>query len=140
MNLPGDFEHAGTRGFYRPVGDTTLEQLIEKAVVAIRTARQMGLIDIVVNTMGLTGFGAPTVLERYSIGIRLVESAGAALRVAIVVRPDFIDPQKLGLLVFQNRGGNGDIFTSEADALAWLDKQLGSRLHKAAPQDGADPA
>ena len=139
MNSVKDFEHAGTRGFYRPVGEMTLEQLLDRSMAAVRAARQLGLADVVVNTIGVTGFGAPTVFDRYTIGVRLVEAAGAAIRVAIVARPELIDPQRLGMVVFQNRGGNGGTFASETDALAWLDRQLGAKLHRPAPRDGVDP-
>ena len=50
-------------------------------------------------------------------------SRGGALRVAIVARPELIDPQKTGVLMAQNRGVNGDVFEHEADALAWLDAE-----------------
>ena len=69
------------------------------------------------------------------------QTAGAALRVALVARPELIDPQKIGVLMMQNRGGNGDVFTNEADALAWLDARLGpgqrtpSFLNRARPEE-----
>jgi hypothetical protein len=52
------------------------------------------------------------------------ESAGSTLRVALVARTELIDPQKIGVLIMQNRGGNGDVFTSEADALEWWEARL----------------
>ena len=63
------------------------------------------------------------------------------MRVALVARPELIDPQKIGVLMFQNRGGNGDVFTNEADAIAWLDARLGpgqrtpSFLNRSRPED-----
>ena len=47
------------------------------------------------------------------------------MRVALIARPELIDPQKIGVLMYQNRGGNGDVFTNESEALAWLDARLG---------------
>ena len=44
---------------------------------------------------------------------------------AIVARPELIDPQKIGVLMAQNRGATGDVFTTEAAALAWLDARSG---------------
>jgi len=63
------------------------------------------------------------VFARYAMATKWVGSAGASLRVAIVARAELIDPQKIGILVMQNRGGSGDVFTTEPDALAWLDKR-----------------
>ena len=62
---------------------------------------------------------------RYGMATRWAETAGAALRVALVARPEVIDRQKIGVLMLQNRGGTGDVFANEADALAWLDARLG---------------
>jgi hypothetical protein len=41
-----------------------------------------------------------------------------------VARAEIIDPQKIGAMMAQNRGANGDVFTSEMDALAWLDTRI----------------
>jgi hypothetical protein len=117
-----DFEIVGKRGFYRPgARAVTLEQGFELILQATRHAREQGLADLVVNTLGLTGFDSPGVVARYGFYVKLVECSGAALRVVLVVRPDLVDFQKIGVLIFQNRGGRGDTFTSEVDALAWLD-------------------
>ena len=42
-----------------------------------------------------------------------------------MARPELIDPQKIGVLMLQNRGGSGDVFSNETEALAWLDARLG---------------
>ena len=121
-----DFEQAGTRGFYRPVGQVTFEQALDDLLEAVRTARALGLSDLVANATGLTGFASPGTFARYTLGTKLVEAAGAALRVALVVRPELIDPQKIAMVVLQNRGGNGETFASEVEALAWLDARRGA--------------
>ena len=49
---------------------------------------------------------------------------GRRMRVAIVTRPELIDTQKIGMLMAQNRGVNGDVFAHETEALAWLDARI----------------
>ena len=122
-----DFEVAGSRGFYRPRAQVTLERGLGMMLMAAKHARKLGLADQVVNTLGFTGFEFPRVIARYTFFTQMVESSGAALRVVLVVRPDLIDFQKIGVLIFQNRGGSGDVFASEAEALAWLDAGRASR-------------
>ena len=39
-------------------------------------------------------------------------------------RPEIVDHQKIGMLVAQNRNAIADVFTTEADARAWLDARL----------------
>ncbi|HET7812302.1 MAG TPA: hypothetical protein VFL16_17150 [Steroidobacteraceae bacterium] len=121
------FEQAGSRGFYRPVAQCTFEQAVDLVERAIAHARSRGLADLLVNTTRLTGFTPPSVFARYAMATRWVGSAGAALRVAIVARAELIDPQKIGVLIVQNRGGTGDVFTTEAEALAWLNQRIGHR-------------
>jgi len=125
MRAMTDFEQVGARGFYRPIAHVTFEQAVDLVAEAMVTARELDLADLLVNTTGLTGFTPPSVFARYDMAGKWTQSAGAMLRVALVARPELIDPQKIGVLMMQNRGGTGDVFANEADALAWLDARLG---------------
>jgi hypothetical protein len=125
MRAMKDFEQVGSRGFYRPIAHCTFEQAVELVAESMSAARELGLSDLLVNTTGLTGYTPPSVFARYAMATRWMQSAGAALRVALVARPEIIDPQKIGVLIMQNRGGTGDVFATEAEALAWLDARLG---------------
>jgi hypothetical protein len=118
------FEQAGSRGFYRPAGEVSFEQAVDMVADAMRHARSLGLVDLLANTTALTGFPAPSVFARYAMASKWAENTGPTLRVALVARAEVVDPQKIGVLMMQNRGGNGDVFTNEADALAWLDSRL----------------
>jgi len=120
-----DFEQVGSRGFYRPIAQVSFEQGVLMVADSMATARELGLADLLVNTTGLTGFGVPSVFARYDMANKWASTAGAALRVALVARPEIIDRQKIGVLMLQNRGGSGDVFVNEAEALAWLDSNLG---------------
>jgi hypothetical protein len=125
MKVMHSFETAGSRGFYRPIAQVTFEQATEMVAAAIIMARELGLADLLANTTGLTGFTPPSVFARYGMSTKWAQTSGAALRVALVARPELIDPQRIGVLMMQNRGGQGDVFTNETDALAWLDARLG---------------
>jgi hypothetical protein len=125
MRAMKDFEQVGTRGFYRPIAHVTFEQAVDLVAEAMVTARELNLSDLLVNTTGLTGFTPPSVFARYSMAGKWTQSAGAMLRVAMVARRELIDPQKIGVLMMQNRGGTGDVFATEAEALSWLDARLG---------------
>jgi hypothetical protein len=118
MMVSDTFERRGSRGFYRPVGVVTFEQAIGLVAESMRHARAEGLVDLLVNTQGFTGFPTPSTFARYSLAVKWAESAGESLRVALVTGPEIMDPQKIGVLMAQNRGVNGDVFTNETDALA----------------------
>ena len=126
MNPLKNFEQVGRRGFFRPVGVVSFDQAIEIVAEGMRHARSLELADLMVNTTGLAGFPAPDVFARYSLASKWAESAGASMRVALVARADLIDPQKIGVLMAQNRGVNGDVFPTESAAIAWLDMATGT--------------
>jgi hypothetical protein len=119
-------EQIGTRAFFRPAGTMTVEQGVRLVADAIRAARVLRLDDMLVDITGATGFGPPGVFERYEMGASWASAAGAHFCVAIVSRPELIDPQKIGTVVAQNRNAIIDVFNNEADALAWLDARLGA--------------
>jgi len=125
MRAMKDFEQVGSRAFYRPIARVTFERAVDLVAEAMVTARELGLADLLVNTTGLTGFTPPSVFARYAMAGKWTQSAGAMLRVAMVARRELIDPQKIGVLMMQNRGGTGDVFATEAEALSWLDARLG---------------
>jgi hypothetical protein len=126
MNTIKNFEQVGRRGFFRPVGIVSFDQAVEIVAEGMRHARSLELSDLLVNTTALSGFPTPDVFARYSLASKWAESAGAAMRVAVVARPELIDPQKIGVLMAQNRGVNGDVFSTESAAIAWLDNASGT--------------
>ena len=76
---------------------------------------------MLVVTTGLIGFPPPTLMERFDFAVQWAGAAEAGICVAVVARPEMIDPHKFGVTVARNRGLIADVFTSEADALAWLE-------------------
>jgi hypothetical protein len=115
------FEQVGTRGIYRPIGHATFEQAVDLVAEAMVIARDSGCVDLLVSVYGFTGVQPPSVFARYDLAVKWARSAGPKLRVAVVAPPELIDPEKIGVLMAQNRGATGDVFTSEAAAIAWLD-------------------
>jgi hypothetical protein len=125
MRAIKEFEQVGTRGFYRPVAHVTFEQAVDMVAEAMMTARELGLADLLINSTGLTGFTPPSVFARYNMAIQWAQGGGAALRTALVARPELIDSQRIGVFMLQNRGATTDVFANEAEALGWLDGRLG---------------
>jgi hypothetical protein len=119
-NMKG-LESIGTRAFYRPTGQITFEQGIEMGAAAIRTARNLGLLDLLLDSTGVSGFEIPDAIARYRLGASWAAAAGPQFRVALVVKQEFLDRQKIAAVVMQNRNAIADVFASEAEALAWLD-------------------
>jgi hypothetical protein len=120
------FEHVAKRGFFRPAATVTFPQAVAMCAEAMRYARSIELTELLVNTNGLTGFASPDVFARYEMVGQWVPSAGAVLKVAMVCRPEIMDPQKIGVVMAQNRGVAAEVFTNEPAAIAWLDAVPGA--------------
>ena len=123
MEQLANFEVLGRRGFYRPTGKVSFELAVEMVAEAMRHARSLELASLLINTSALTGMTPPTIFARHALAVKWAESAGSRLHVALVARTELIDPEKIGVLMAQNRGVSGDVFTNEAAALAWLDSR-----------------
>ena len=74
-----------------------------------------------VNGIQVTGFESPSLSERYFLVEKWARTASGAVRVAMVMRPEMIDPQKFGVTVAFNRRLIADVFVTKASAIAWLD-------------------
>lgn len=71
-----------------------------------------------------TTFDPPSLVVRLRMVREWAEAADGRLRVAVVVRPDCVDPDHFGVIVAGNFGLPGQVFEQEADAIAWLRAEL----------------
>lgn len=62
---------------------------------------------------------SPSIADRYELACHAVKIS-AGLKVALVVTPAFIDPDKFGIVVARNRGLVVEAFTEGPKALEWL--------------------
>lgn len=120
MNPPDYFEESSDCAFFRPVGETALQEATRLVTQAITFAREHQVQRLLVNLIGLTGYASPTLAERYFISREWATAARGRLRVAIVVPLEIIDPEKFGIVVARNVGMDADVFTTESEALPWL--------------------
>lgn len=120
MSEPPDFTMAGDHAEYRPTGEMSLSQAAQMVTAAIAYARERQLRNLLVVSTGLTGFEPPNVVDRYFFVKEWARAADRFVRVAMVARPEMIDPQKFGVTVASNNAMIADVFESEEAALAWL--------------------
>ncbi len=105
---------------YRPVGQVSLSAAEQLVTAAIALAREKGIRKLLIDVTGLTGFVSPSLASRYQMVHEWARAAGGLVRVAMVVRPEMIDPRKFGITVAGNAGLIADVFSTEETALAWL--------------------
>ena len=115
-----DFEIVGDHAEYRPTGELLLEQATRLIASGIAFARERQVTNLMVVTLGLTGFRPPNIIDRFYFITDWAKAAGNSVRVAVVAHPKMIDPHKFGVTVAFYLGFASDVFTSEKEALAWL--------------------
>jgi hypothetical protein len=64
-------------------------------------------------------------VDRFLMVEDWARAAKGMTTVALVVHAEYIPPQKFGIRVAADLGLNSDVFTSEADAIAWLSGAAG---------------
>jgi hypothetical protein len=116
----------GDRGLYRPVGSVGFDEAVSRIRAAIACACSARATDLLVDTTALIGFPSPDTLQRFLAAVAWAEEATGRLRLAMVARAEMIDPEKFGVTVARNRGLVSNIFTTEAEARAWLDARRGT--------------
>jgi stage II sporulation SpoAA-like protein len=120
MSVRENFEILEDYVVFRPSGKVTLERAIEMVMDAIAFAREHRIRKLLVNTSNLTGYEPPSLTARYFF-VHNWARAARDVRVALVTRPERIDPQRFGITVAANLGAIIEVFTSEEDALKWIE-------------------
>src|SRR5690242_4290698 len=98
------FEMPVNHAVFRPTGQVSIEQAVELVTTAIDFARKRGVRDLLVDLSNLIGFEPPSVADRYFFVHEWSRASGGRVRVAFLVRPEMIDPQKFEHTVAANIG------------------------------------
>jgi len=120
MEAPEHFEFKEGYSCYRLTGHGSLEEAGSKVIEAITFAREKGIHELLIDTTHWTGHDSPGTVERFDMAVAFTEAARSVVKVAMLVRPEMMDPEKFEVRVATNRGLNGNVFDSEKEALAWL--------------------
>jgi hypothetical protein len=120
MNAPDHSETTGKRVCYRPVGAVSLDEAVDLVSMAIVYTRERGASELLANISGLIGFPPPSLGNRYLLIGKWAATAGGTVRLAVVARAEMIHRQKFGVAAAASLGLTGNIFETEAEALAWL--------------------
>ena len=120
MEAPEHFEVLEGYCCYRLSGHGRLAAAASKVIEVITFTREQGIRKLLIDTTGWTGHQSPDTLERYQFAQAFAAAAGSTVRLAMVVRPEMMDPDKFEVTVARNSGLLGNVFDSENEALAWL--------------------
>jgi hypothetical protein len=118
-DLPEGLEFGEGHALFRPGGHVSFQKALDLGSRAIVYCRENGIRRLLIDTTNLTGFGLGTP-ERFMAGAQLARDAMAAVKIAFVMKPELLDPQRFGIMVARNRGMFSNAFLTEAEALKWL--------------------
>ena len=102
VKAPEHFEVMQDYCCYRLSGHGPLAEAAGKVVEAINYARELGMRKLLIDTTQWTGHDKPGVLERFQWAEAFSAAASSALAVAMVVRPEMMDPEKFEVTVARN--------------------------------------
>jgi hypothetical protein len=120
VKAPEHFEIMDGYSCYRLSGHGPLAEAASKVIVAITFSRENGIRNLLIDTTKWTGHESPSTSERFHVAEAFTQAARSEVKLAMVVRPEMMDPEKFEVLVAKNRGLTGNVFDSEKEALAWL--------------------
>ncbi|MGN6513923.1 MAG: hypothetical protein ACTHKZ_10200 [Lysobacteraceae bacterium] len=101
---------------------TGFERAVVLVAEAIRDAVARGLPHLLLDAT-VAPFDPPGLVDRHRMARHWADAADGRLRLAVVVRPDCIDPEHFGVVAAGNFGLAAQVFDAEADAVAWLRAQ-----------------
>ena len=127
------YELMGDVATYRLGPGHGLEHGTQMIKDVIARARDAGIGKLLVDITAIE-IGPPKVGDRHWVMTEWAAAGRGAVRLALVIRPEFIDPQNFGTAVAHNRGLAFRAFTEESRARLWLAGQpAASASHDSPP-------
>ncbi len=122
MNIPKHLEIGAHYARFSPRGNASLVAVVELVSEAIAYCRANEIGRLLADVTGLIGFTSPTLLDRFLLALEWAAAAKSAVTLALVVKPEHIDPRHFGVMVAADAGSVAETFTTEREAIEWLMK------------------
>jgi hypothetical protein len=110
---------------FRLGGSEGLDQSVSLVLQMIQHAKQSGMGKLLVDITAIAS-GPPSLAERHRIMSEWAAAGRGAVRLALVIRPEFVDPDNFGTQVALNHGLAFRGFVSESRAMDWLHGRRGA--------------
>jgi hypothetical protein len=101
-------------------GECSLVEAVELITDEIVFCRDQGVGKLLVEATGLIGVSIPSLVDRFLIAEEWAQEAEGMVVVVLVVRAEYIHPEKFGVRVAADFGLTLDVHTSETEAMKWL--------------------
>ena len=120
MGGPHAFEMVDGIACLRLAGTYRFEPATALVTSALEQAFMQRHDRLLVVATDVVGFDSPGIAARHQMMRHWAGAAQAWVRLALVVRPELIDPEKFGVIAARNFGFLTDVFETEHEALEWL--------------------
>lgn len=114
------YEVVGEVARFRLTGNQVLEVGVRQIADAIVRTKESGLDKLLVDITTITGVEPPSMNTRYWLMGEWARAGRSSVRVALVTRPEFVEPDRVGVIAGMNAGFVSNVFDNEAQALDWL--------------------
>jgi len=105
---------------FRARGQCSLVEAVDMIGSAIAHCRRERRAKLLVNATGLVGVPIPSLVDRFLMAEDWAQEAKSMVAVALVVHPEYIHPEKFGVVVAARFGLTLEVDASELNALEWL--------------------
>lgn len=117
---PQSFEISGDLATLRIAGEHSLQQTVDAVTAAIGRVREQGAGKLLVDITAISGFDPPSLAARYECVGEWADAGRRHVRLAMVARPEFMDPDRFCVIRAGNLGLAYNLFDNEERARAWL--------------------
>jgi hypothetical protein len=117
----GELAFNATRAFYRPRGIISPCLLVDLLVYVLQDVRAKGRKEVLLNLTGISGFDSPDADFRRWAVKRWARAVNGEMRVALVLKPEYICPERSGMVTAAQEGLHAHVTADEREALEWLD-------------------
>ena len=110
---------------FRLRGECSLIEAVELITRSIAYCRKQRISKLLVDASGLVGLPIPSLVDRFLMVEEWAHEGQGLVVAALVVRPEYIHPEKFGVKVAADLGFIADVFSAAEDALKWLSSNPG---------------
>jgi hypothetical protein len=118
--IPQFLTHEKEYAEFRPVAECTFEAAVDMVDEALAYCKDHEIRLLLANLTGLSGFDPPSMVQRFQFATQWAATAGGRVCLALVARPEWVDAERIGVTMANNRGLRTDVFTDEAPGVKWI--------------------
>ena len=101
-------------------GECSLVEAVDHISRAIAYCRDQRAYKLLIDATGVVGVPIPSLVDRFLMVEEWAQKAKGMVVVVLVVRAEYIHPEKFGVKVAAEFGLTADIYTSQPEAMKWL--------------------